>query len=109
MIQIGVYSVGSRDSARRNVSLRMARIFARRSGAAVDEGAQALEVARIEHEVIVPAAGEPYPLHGASPSARETLRMAGRDERIALADEDKRGRADRGRPAHRVERMAREP
>src|SRR5438045_7140101 len=60
MIQTGVYGVGSRISARSNVSLRMGGIIS--SQAAIEECADRFRVAGIQVDVVVPEAFELHAL-----------------------------------------------
>src|SRR5215211_6272648 len=106
MIQIGVYGVGSRISARRKVSFFIAAILACASMATIEEGMQRRHIARVERDVVVPEAGERLALHRTFPQAREALRMARGDQLVGFAHEDQRGHGELWRMRGAVERMA---
>src|SRR5229473_642105 len=106
MIQIGVYGVGWRRSARRKTSFGMAGDSLTPSQVPIEEPADRLRVAWIEVEVVVAEARKVHALDRTSPHAREALRMMRRDQAVGLAHEDEQRHAKARRMRRRIERMA---
>src|SRR5258705_274214 len=119
MIQIGVYGVGCRCSARRKVSFCIEAIFARRAAsssgiansleAAVEERANRLAITRIEVEIVMAEARKGAAFHRATPAIGETVGVMLRDDVVGIPREEERRGRDRGSEARGIERMAKQP
>src|SRR5258708_34914942 len=104
MIEIGVYGVGWRSSARSNVSLCMRAMLQ----AAVEKVSNRDRVARVHVDVVVAETLERLALDRPAPQPRQPLGMVFRNQRVGIPHEDEQRHAQLGRMRTRIEDTAHE-
>src|SRR5258708_40296514 len=93
MIEIGVYGVGWRSSARSNVSLCMRAMLQ----AAVEKVSNRDRVARVHVDVVVAETLERLALDRRAPQPRQPLGMVFRNQRVGIPHDDEQRQAHLGR------------